>query len=616
MNAKYFSLWFVQLLLIIIYGPVPFLWSIIYTSMQTRNVLYFFEFYFFLTMMITLVIVALGWVWMYWRALVQKKRAYKHRKKYKFQPGDEALGMEAQNVKIRWYENPLVLKEYGMDIPSLSVMMAFTFSGLVLHIIMSIVLSIDGLAEEKQSPAWIGVGLGYFILIFLLREMANSKRWYRVGMVCVGCIGIYGVLALAGCGVSGGNLIGVWIVLFVATQGMCLRKRDYFSREESEGQVLEPDADKARIDPYLCCGQSCWRACFVSYYDSWFGRTMTPEEHVKTNQLRIERRSLWSDAKMMNNYLLFFGFCLIMLLIFGRLVRNVETRSLAVRGMGAIVPSSGDHLPHVMCSWSSNIPAAPFDLMDIAFLTTLTYSEGDTLDKDFKLWFSHNANITRNYPRKVSNDADIGGSVNAKWIDYYDATSKTHVIVVRSFATTTSWMRDVDIWGEPIVYQLASIAIPFVSSWPDHLKVDFVYTMAFLKDWFGGGNVTDYVEAYVQKQKESGHNVILAGHGTNGGLAKIVAARTDSRVVAFNAPGTLYLRRKLSLKDNSYNEVTISTDRDFYSLIDAPAGATHVVPCENGLSETSCSRMLYMTTRLVELCGDRYGREAKPKDSG
>eukprot|EP00759_Apiculatamorpha_spiralis_P046045 PhF_6_TR42688/c0_g1_i1/m.64405 len=606
-SSKTVSHWVIHMFMFTVYIPLPFLWSIIYTSMQHRNVLYFFEFYFFLTMMIMFIHIVIGFVWMYWRALVRKRRAYRDRVKTILRPLEEG-GVPVPS-KMKWYENPLVLKEYGMDIASLSAMMAYTFCGFIFHLIMTIVMSIDGLPEQKNSPGWLGVGLGYFILIYIIREMANSKRWYRVGLACVASIFLYVILALAGCGITGNGVIGVWIVLFVATQGLCLRKRDYFSREEPAGEMYDANADeKARVDPYLCCCQVWWRTCFGSLFESWFGREMTPAERTKTNDLRSERRSLWSDVKLMNNYLILFGACLILLLVFGRLVRIKESNNIAVRREGAIVSATA---PHVLCSWSPKIANFDFTIMDVAYLTSLSYSTGDILDKDFKLWFNHKTNMTRNWPRIVATDSDIGGTVNVHFLDFYDATTQTHFIVLRSFAYSTSWMRDVDTWGEAIVYQIASIAVPFVSSWPDHLKVDFVDSMSFLKNWFGGNNVTDEVELYVKKVKEQGHNVVLSGHGSNGGYAKIVAARLQTPVIAFNSPGTLYSAKKFGLSENFGNEVTVLSTRDWFGYIDMPAGATHYIPCDSDVSETRCTDMKRTASTLLQLCGDKYGREFK-----
>eukprot|EP00760_Papus_ankaliazontas_P019940 PhM_4_TR18083/c2_g1_i1/m.106409 len=619
MNDRSIRHWAVYLVMSVAFIPVPFFWSIIYTAQEERNVLYFFQHFFFISYMIMLVFLVPAYMWMYWRALVEKKRAFSRRKVIGAQYREEG-------EKVHWYQHPVVLKEYGMDVSSLSATIIFTFLGFLLSMILGMVMATDGLGEDVNNPEWLGIGLAYFILIFFIREMSNSKRWYRVSYFCLMSLFIYLVFALAGCGVTSPNLIGTWIVLVVATQGLCLRKKDYDSREESDkankanvnggaSSMSESEDNKARLDAYMCCCQSLLRACFGRSFESWFGATMTNAERVRTNRIRLERRSLWSDVKTINFYLMFFTFCLILLLIFGRQVRVTQTSSIATRASEGYAPASG--LPHVLCNWkptNTTTTMKSFSLMDLAFLSSLTYSEGDGLDKDFKLWFSQYPNFVRVSPRVVNNDDYVGKSVNFGFLDFYDSDTKTHIIVVRSFSVSTSWMRDIDIWGDAVTLQVARIAVPFVSSWPGSYDQNFVKGIGFMKKWFGGDNVTDAIEAYVGSALEKGHQVVLTGHGTNGGIAKIIAARFGLRVVAFNSPGTSLVSKKFDLPDNAANEVTISTDRDFFSKIDEPVGGVHTVECGSGKSETTCSSMYLMVSKLVELCGDEYGRESKVKE--
>eukprot|EP00759_Apiculatamorpha_spiralis_P047568 PhF_6_TR43167/c0_g1_i1/m.66115 len=599
-KSKRISHSYIYFVLVTMYLYVPLLWSICYTIARHANVLYFFEYFYFLTMMFCLCQIVGAWVWMYWRALVQKNRSLGDRENF-----FKAARMEIPQdvVKMKWYKNPSVLKEYGMDVPSLNAMMLFTFSGFVLHIALSIVLATDGQDGESKPSEWIGVGVAYFICLWFLREVSTQKHWYRAASLSLIFLIIYSVLALASCGVSGGSLIGVWLVLMAATQGLCLRKRDFYFREE-------PGATESRpaLDGYLCCCRAVLRACCIKYY----GNEETEEEKEKTRVLRKERFSLWSDIKTINNFLLFFTIALILLLIFGRQLREKTAGNIAGRTNIAISNSSLN--PNVVCtavpqfSNSTNV----LSMVDVALITSLTYSDGDSMDKDFTIWFSHMPSISRIYPRTpVSTSNDIGGTVNAHWVDFYDSNTNVHYILIRSFVATTTWMRDIDLWGDAVVMQIAEIAIPFVRSWPHNFKVDFVDAISFIKKWYGGTNVTDAVEDYVKVQISRGHKVMMLGHGSNGGLAKVVAAKFDLPVVAFNSPGTEYLSKRFGIADADRNqEVNVNLELSFWGYLDKPRGSEYVVHCPLD-SEHSCADSLSLASRILEECGDRNGRSIK-----
>eukprot|EP00760_Papus_ankaliazontas_P007525 PhM_4_TR13364/c6_g1_i1/m.64880 len=644
---------FVYFLLLFFYAVFPFFWAICHAVYETATVLFTVQIFFFVTLMTMMWQIVVMYVWLYIRSMGQKQRALRDRvKHFSMSPNVYNASNDAGGGirKISWYQSPTVLKEYGMDVQSLISMMIYTFTGFVAHLAVSIAMALDGLEKSPEPGGWIGIGVCYIVCLWFIGEMALRKRWYRSAMMASMFVGLYFIVGLIGCALSGGAVITMFFILLVATQGLLLRKRDYYARDEphllggarNSTPTTEENQRPPILDSYMCCCRTLLQMCFQGKR-SLFGHRETPEMQDENRRIRRHRFSLWVDVKTLNNVLIFFTIVLILFLTWGRQLRSEFDTSMAAKGATAIGPSSGR--PHTMCSWrayrsakaestnDTKVRNPRLGIVDLALLSALGTVRGDFVEKDFNIWFggTYSNTIVRRYPRafptrttattirnnneeeETRDNPEIGSSVNANFIDYFDTETSTHYIIMRGFVASTTWMRDLDLWWESMSYQIAGIAIPFVSSWPIKYQRDFVSSLGFIKEHYGGDNVTDIVEAYIRTNViAKGHTCVITGAGSNGGLAKLVAARTHQYVVAFNSPGTLLMGAKFSVKEgqNREREMTINQERNLWGYVDIMSGSHFTLPCAMK-GETECANVgPALINAVVAACGDEYGRSA------
>eukprot|EP01061_Rhynchopus_euleeides_P048000 TRINITY_DN996_c1_g1_i1.p1 TRINITY_DN996_c1_g1~~TRINITY_DN996_c1_g1_i1.p1 ORF type:complete len:1073 (+),score=412.44 TRINITY_DN996_c1_g1_i1:161-3379(+) len=213
---------------------------------------------------------------------------------------------------------------------------------------------------------------------------------------------------------------------------------------------------------------------------------------------------------------------------------------------------------------------------------------------------------------------------------FYLPAEKESYFVMRSPPVAETRMRDLDMWGESIVYGVLGAVVPYVRFFDDSLAEKFVHSLFLLKKmldpddvrkrdalafvttsvqlWAGGFNNT-----YTRNGNGEEHKVpytepiTFVGHGSNGGIARLAAARFGLPVVTFNAPGTRWLEERFKVKDNKYNELNVLSDNDIGSTIGAHSGARQYIACSAD-SMQQCSTIHQTICELQTRCGFSGGR--------
>eukprot|EP00756_Hemistasia_phaeocysticola_P026743 Hpha_TRINITY_DN16080_c0_g2::TRINITY_DN16080_c0_g2_i1::g.121447::m.121447 len=195
------------------------------------------------------------------------------------------------------------------------------------------------------------------------------------------------------------------------------------------------------------------------------------------------------------------------------------------------------------------------------------------------------------------------------WLHFYSPREKQHIIVLRSMLEGSHLIgRDLDIWGDSIAAQVVSALVPGFRWFSDGMMSDFVRGLAFVKDAFDGDE-EDYLQplvSYINRLKggtlqlvadpvgivrnntgdkateptnlEWGE-VTFVGHGTNGGIAKILGARFNAQTVTFNAPGTKWLGKKMEFTEHNPRETSVVPTHDIMTWIDSQTGGVQYIGC-------------------------------------
>ena len=184
---------------------------------------------------------------------------------------------------------------------------------------------------------------------------------------------------------------------------------------------------------------------------------------------------------------------------------------------------------------------------------------------------------------------------------YVRSTGQSYITFATEKNDETS-IRDLDLFGESMVYQAFSSIVPFPRLFSDSIAGQFVDNFASIKRAIDGDAYTEqwlvtlvgqYLDAWKAKPKYihnyagtgKRHTVAykpptILGHGANGALAKILAARFGLPVVTFNAPGTEWLKRRYDLNGaprNQHHELNVLATNDISNVVGLQGGAIQYI---------------------------------------
>ena len=316
-----------------------------------------------------------------------------------------------------------------------------------------------------------------------------------------------------------------------------------------------------------------------------------------------------ADVQITTLYLLVFLLIIGLTNGFGEWVNPSEG---SVAAEPSIAPYAG-HAPYAACGlrWGAK---GQMTLQDFAFLTYLG-SDGTPGEREAALveWFGTlEMNVT-----EVPRSAVWQAGTPVRYLEYHvvhGSMSET-VFILGEPKFDASWMRDVDVWGDAVLYQLLAATTPLVALWDTADRTYFVRAMGLVKKLMrGSADVLDGVEAVVRARLEAGESVHVAGHGTHGGWAKVLAHKLKGRVsaVSFGPPGTRWTSEKFSAAEHAAtNDVALIPKGSLFERVDRHVGFVQQTACDDGNSLSKCQLMRNQLCDLLRACGDAQGRVFK-----
>jgi len=651
----------VTMFLVVSQSIVPFFWSLILTAARERSFDYFVGFFFYIATLITIWICIAIFVWMFIQAIRRKSVAYSTRAEdekeriafikrtdpegeiAKAHSGTTVVNARGEQIDaVNWYDSDAVLEEYGMDQKSLTWMLFVFLLGQIPIIIIVVVMATEG-TEPTWNVGWIVVAAAFIFILGVLRELVQSNNRGRAAIGAILLMLVFVLLGLIGVGQTGNpTLFGVFLVSLVVTHFLLLRKRPY-AMQAYEVDRWGPSAEfqEEQCDTYLCtCKNTCLAiiSCAVDV-DSAFGKkSVAVTRHEKAE--RKQRMSLWTDQRLLLNFWVIFWIMLLIAMLFGRTFSltygDVPVARRTVMG-GAIIPGRGNDVfgPIGVCGLAVN-PAArdiggtdvtgmptgtnvSLTAYDLSLLAVLSYSWGSAHEEDFNRWFHHFPSFQPVPEQVASGSGDaVGKRPYVRYTTYVDHNSTLNIVVARSINRGVSWMRNVDVWGGSIAFQIASILVPSMSVWPDKAKSEFVSGAQFLKDFYQGNNATEGLEQYLLRLKAAGRRVVVIGHGFNGGLGRLAARRVGVPSIAFNSPGTDWIERRFGATNaDPADHISIGAADDLYTSLDSSKTVGRfVTPCHDVYHQrrptAKCADIVTTARAIVYECGDPYGRTVEP----
>lgn len=319
---------------------LPFFWALGLASDNQFSGIYFGQFYFFITHIITLWIVALNYLWFYALALKRKYVVWHERAQDPADDEDEVdphvimrrqQEWEAQvdaarnetaelrqNAAVRgaalaqqeevdpltlraWYRSPAMLFEMGLDSSSIAwSVFSFVF-GLIALLIVATILATQG-TQPVLSALWV-VALVAFVAVLAIMLFVR-KRGKRISIYTnLFFVLIFFVLVMVGCGHSPfSGMFGLFLVPLTLLQFMLLRKREYVMRSHEIQALFGGTVEEvvATTDTYMVVAKKCIAALLSHFVNvkNFFG-VRHPLVIAADKEMRKQRASLYLDLRVL-----------------------------------------------------------------------------------------------------------------------------------------------------------------------------------------------------------------------------------------------------------------------------------------------------------------------------
>lgn len=608
---------------------LPFFWGIIETAIEARSVIEIAQRFANVSVLAALFLVLLCYLMFFCRALKFKKGAYDARyerddfllkaKAYRKHP-------EKMSKKAHWYHASTFLEEFGLDRDTLF------YESVVLIVGLAPILSIYAAQKTVtfigDPPVTWGViaSLGFCCAIILSWLSCLPAKGHWSAYFAIFLVFLLLVLGIVGAVTSRTpTSVIVVVVFFVLAQGLMTRKRDHQLTQKEKQIFLNASGNEATFDPatwvptatpcwniwfdpYLCCCKNLMEN-FFSCCSCW-KKLFKPRDPfvVREEKLYARRKvALRTDQKYTLAWWIFFLVILAFTVGLGNALEYNFSSSIAGRSGNSV---SGKNPQDTLCKLSFNPSSLkPFSLLDLAFLSALSYSYGTTGDTDFVTWFSDYPQFYRVYPERLPPNFDYATTgVNISFFHYADFSTGFHIITLNENFRGLGLFRSIDEWGAVLALQGAKAIAPLIAMWPERYQVAFVRVSGLYHDLFPSYEALSNVTSYIQGLVSSGvnlKNILVVGDEINGGYAKVLASSIGVGYVALNPPGTKY-----TLGPIEVNGTQIIGSRSLWSYVDYldSNGVTYFYPCEDTISMNTCSSIINTIEYLLSTCGDPYGR--------
>eukprot|EP00796_Vickermania_ingenoplastis_P005485 gene5485-3959_t len=598
---------------------LPALWGLIECITAKQSVVFMAQRFANVAVLAGVFLIAMCYVVFYGRAIVFKRKVSEEKLiRDDFELRAKAYKHEPQKMaKTHWYHASTELEEYGLDRDTL------LYNSIVFIIGLTPLL---GIYTAQTLCTFIGdptvvwglvssVGVTCMIIVSWLTRLHVKGQWSAyVTILLIIALVVIGVVGAAVSAKPGSA--GVVIVLFVVAQGMMTRKRKHLLTQREIQELMQTTKETFEIEPqkkpvwfdsYLCCCRSvakdllsCCGAAGVLF----------PSHHPQVAE--AERRYARKRVALRTDHRLLLAWWLLCTVLvafavgLGNAVQYDLSTTFARTGETKII---GQDAFSPVCSLSFNTASsAPFSLVDLAFLSALSYTYGSNGDTDFSAWFGHRRNFYRVFPERLPPSRNYAtDGMHIPFSDYLDLETEYHIITLNSNTRGLGVFRAIDEWGAVLGLQLAKALSPLISLWPDEYQEAFVRVSDVYHKFFSPYGNLENVTTYINTLIDNGHrdSILVVGDAFNGGYAKFVSAALGVPFVAFNPPGTKY-----TLSGDVVDGIQIISTRSIWSYIDSidDSGVTYFTHCAGSMSMTKCSRIFTTIDYLTQTCGDEEGR--------
>ncbi|CAE7238631.1 unnamed protein product, partial [Symbiodinium pilosum] len=248
---------------------------------------------------------------------------------------------------------------------------------------------------------------------------------------------------------------------------------------------------------------------------------------------------------------------------------------------------------------------------DFALFSALAYESEAGLQHGLQRYFPGWSLVTSR--RAGLNTTAIEGE-SSDWTTYFefwDPENTTIVFAIRGTNSMLDVLDDLNIWGPAAIMQAFSIAGPSLSNAVAEsvaLLSTVMYGESMQKQYFS------HLLAHVQNRTAQlpDRMFYITGHSLGGGLAKLVAAKSQMQALTFMAPGlgtTSYVvYREHMLQELRRRSLTIMPENDLVSRVDTQTGITIKTDCDG--NSLHCHLLYPTICNLLQLCGSGRAGEA------
>jgi hypothetical protein len=613
----------IYLVILLATTALPIAWGFLEVIIDGKSVLSIASIYFYIAIVVMMWLIAFCFAWFYWTSMIEKRRAYARR----FLSDDlrekriVSNGQAFKKVKSNWYYSESALEEYGLDKKITEWSAPVWIIGLVP--IFSTLAAIARVTRSgNPNTAWIAIGIIFISIMLLMFQMTTSKNHaHRTVFINLFLILLLFVLGLIGCGVaSSGPMFAVLFILCAASQGLLLRKRQHSLTRKEVCALLkiaidrdeEEERKEERWDTYMCCCRNTIMAA-IQWLDI---KTIFGFRHPKVREFEkrivIENPTLRADYKVLLVWwVTLFGCICFVLGIHNRMSDTFDSPIAAAATTGGILSTA----PPVCLRTYDNNSSKPLRIVDLALLSTLGRTTGEVADLTFAQWFYQYGSFVREFPAHPASTKELlGTGSTVPFTVYRNVNTNFRVIVLQQQLYGSQMLQAMDYWGEEVALQIAGVLAPLVASWSITERSKFIRGARFFKDALNQEfDLLSPASAWITSSSSyASKNMVIVGEGYNGGYAKLLGKRLGISSVSFNAPGVSSMFKEDVIASTSSSTST-SVDLAGYilSLVDLHA-ANEVderfsLTCGSA-SSIQCSSIVRLTKRLIETCGDVYGR--------
>jgi len=243
-----------------------------------------------------------------------------------------------------------------------------------------------------------------------------------------------------------------------------------------------------------------------------------------------------------------------------------------------------------------------FNIVDYGLFAHLAYEHEPFAAEDLQVWFPDIVNEV--YTLTFHNST--GGLV---FFDLHMPARNLSIVSVRGTDNFRDVIQDLFIWKEIVFLQIASIFGPFSNFWPTSLSIEIVNAISSLEAWtfaqysYDESSYYNALDNYLTEISD--RRTVLVGHSLGGGVSKVVAAKHNTNVVTFSAPGIVMISKKVGLTLEQINRISmnIKPTNDIIPSIDSLGGLTQEIDC-NQPNFLECHRLVHTVNTLMKSCGN------------